>query len=417
MRARLLTVCLALFSLSLTTQAGDWPQFRGPERTGISQETGLLREWPADGPQLFWRVDGLGDGYSGPSVVGEQIYLINNRGMENEFVHARSTRDGSEIWSTRIGSVGNPEQRPSYPGARSTPSVVGDFVYVLGSAGDLACLNRENGEIVWQHNVREEFGGQYGEWAYSESPLVDGDVVVCTPGGSEATMLAVNKHTGDVVWKAAIPGGDKAAYASPVIVESDGLKQYVQFLGNGVVGVDAGTGEFLWRYDRTAEGSPANIPTAVTADNLVYSATGRGGSGLVRLAVNQNAVEAEQVYLNKDLPNSIGGSVRVGEYLYGTNGSGLICAEFETGEIRWQDRSIGASSILYADGLLILHGEVNGDLALVEATPDEYRERGRFSPPGLPDRKGKAWAYPALADGRLYVHDYGTLWCYDVKQR
>jgi outer membrane protein assembly factor BamB len=415
MNRSLVITPLTLILMVFTAAAGDWPQFRGPERTGISEETGLLREWPEEGPQLVWRVDGLGDGYSGPSVVGDRVYLINNQGNDNEFVHARSTSDGGEAWSTRIGDVGNPDQRPSYPGARSTPTVDGEFVYVLGSAGDLACLNRGNGEIVWQHNLREEFGGQYGEWAYSESPLIDGDVVVCTPGGSEATMLAVNKHNGDVVWKAAISGGDEAAYASPVIVETDGLKQYVQFLGNGVVGVDAETGEFLWRYDRTAEGSPANIPTAVTAENLVYSATGRGGSGLVRLALSEGDVDPEEVYFNRSLPNSIGGAVRVGDHLYGTNRSGLICAEFGTGEIQWENRSIGASSILYADGLLILHGE-NGDLALVESTPEEYRERGRFTPPGLPDRTGKAWAYPALADGRLYVHDYGTLWCYDVKQ-
>lgn len=416
MCARLPIACLILSALSLSTKADDWPQFRGPERTGISQETGLLHEWPAEGPQLVWRVDGLGNGYSGPSVVGDRIYLINNRGDDDEFVHALSVRDGSEIWSKRIGKVGEPRQPQNHPGARSTPTVDGDHVYVFGSDGDLACLNSETGEIVWRHNVQTEFGGQIGKWAYAESPLVDGDVVVCSPGGSDATMVALNKHTGDVVWKAAIPGGDDAAYASTVIVETDGVKQYVEFLGKGVVGVDAETGKFLWRYDKSAEGSPANIPTPVTLENLVYTATGRGGSGLVRLAVNQRAVEAEQVYLDKGLPNSIGGSVRVGDYLYGTNRSGLMCVEFETGDVQWQDRSIGASSILFADGLLILHGEDNGDLALVEATPEEYRERGRVTPPGLPDRNGKAWAYPALANGRLYVHDYGTLWCYDAKE-
>ena len=277
-------------------------------------------------------------------------------------------------------------------------------------------MNRENGDIAWQHNVREEFGGQYGEWAYSESPLIDGDVVVCSPGGDEATLLALNKESGEVIWKSAIPGGDKAAYASPVIVETEGVRQYVQFLDQGVVGVDAETGEFLWRYDKTADGSPANIATPVTLENLVYSATGRGGSGLVRLAVSQSDVESEQIYYNSALPNSIGGSVLVGDYLYGTNRSGLICAEFESGDIQWESRSIGASSILFADGLLILHGE-NGDLALVEASPAEYRELGTVTPPDLPDRgRGKAWAYPALTNGRLYVHDFGTLWCYDVKQ-
>jgi outer membrane protein assembly factor BamB len=194
----------------------------------------------------------------------------------------------------------------------------------------------------------------------------------------------------------------------------------VQFLQNGVVGVDAGSGKFLWRYERTAQGSPANIPTPVAFENLVYSAAGRSGGGLVRLAVSQKEVDAEQVYFTQELPTAIGGSVRIGDLMYGTNGGGLVCAEFATGDVKWQDRSIGAASVVFADGLLFLHGE-NGEVALVEATPEEYREKGRFTPPERPAAaersRSKAWAYPALADGRLYIHDWGTLWCYDVKQR
>jgi outer membrane protein assembly factor BamB len=394
--------------------AADWPQWRGPQRNGISEETGLLQEWPEDGPPLVWEISGLGGGYSTPAVVGDRIYLINDKGNDNEFVHARSTSDGSEIWSTRIGNVGKPDQRPPYPGARSTPTVDGDKLYVLGSDGDFACLEAESGSIVWSKNVRAEFGGQYGEWAYSESPLVDGDLVLCTPGGKDATILALHKQSGEVAWKSAVPGGDEAAYSSIVITETGGLKQYVQFLAGGVVGVNAETGEFLWRYEKTASGSPANIPTPVVADNLVYSASGRGGAGLVKLAVQQGKVDAEEVYFDQGLPKSIGGSVLVGDYLYGTTRDGLVCAEFATGEVKWQNRSIGAASVLFADGLLFLHGE-DGRRALVAATPEEYRELGRFTPDNIPDRgDSKAWAYPVLSNGRLYIHDFGTLWCYDV---
>lgn len=405
-----------LFATLFATLAGaaDWPQWRGPQRNGISEETGLLQSWPQAGPPLVWELSGLGDGYSTPAVVGDRLYLISNKGNDNEFVHARSTADGSELWSTRIGKVGNPQQRPPYPGARSTPTVDGERIYVLGSDGDLACLETESGSIVWSKNVRTEFGGQYGEWAYSESPLVDGDLVVCTPGGKDATLVALNKQSGDVVWKCAVPGGDAAAYSSIVVTETGGLKQYVQFLAGGVVGVNAENGEFLWRYEKTASGSAANIPTPVVAEDFVYTASGRGGAGLVKLAVQQNEVRAEEVYFDQGLPKAIGGSVLVGEHLYGTTNDGLVCAEFATGDVKWQNRSIGAASVLFADGLLFLHGE-DGQVALVAADPQEYRELGRFTPGNLPDRgKSKAWAYPVLSNGRLYIHDFGTLWCYDV---
>jgi outer membrane protein assembly factor BamB len=288
------------------------------------------------------------------------------------------------------------------------------MLYALGSDGDLACLKTDSGEIAWQKNLRdEEFGGRIGNWQYSESVLVDGDKVVCTPGGDKATLAALHKETGDIVWKAGVPGGDEAAYASIIVVETGGVKQYVQFLQNGVVGVNAENGDFLWRYDGTGR-SPANIPTPVSDGELVYTATGRGGSGAVKLAVSGETVNAEQVYYSRELPSAIGGSVLVGEALYGTNNAGLICVDFETGDIRWQNRSIGAASACAADGMLFLHGE-NGDVALVAATPDEYRELGRFTLPDQPQRTGKAWAYPVVANGRLYVHDFGTLWCYDVK--
>jgi outer membrane protein assembly factor BamB len=402
--------------VSAATPAADWPQWRGPHRSGISQETGLLKEWPAEGPKLLWQVVDIGDGYSTPAVVGNRVYLISNKGMENEYVQALDASDGTEIWRQRIGNVGA-NKGPQYPGARSTPTVDGDLLFALSSDGDLTCLETATGNVRWQKNLRTDFAGQSGQWAYAESPLVDGNTLVCTPGGAEATLVALDKQTGNGVWKTALEEGDQAAYASAIVVNVGGVRQYVQFLQKGLVGVDAATGKFLWRYARTAQGSPANIPTPVADGDLVYSAAGRSGGGLVKLTANGGSVDAEQVYFEQKLPTAIGGAIEWSGLLYGTMSQGLVCADFATGEVKWQDRSVGPGAVCYADGQLYIHSEED-DVALVEATPDSYQEKGRFSLPNQPDRgRAKAWAYPVVANGRLYLRDLGMLWCYDVKAR
>jgi outer membrane protein assembly factor BamB len=379
-----------------------------------------LKQWPKEGPKLLWQVNDIGDGYSTPSIVGKRIYLMSNRGLENEFVQALSSQDGKVIWTTRVGNVGNPNQNPSYPKARSTPTVDGNLIYALGSDGDLACLEAASGKIRWQKNIRKEFGGEPGEWAYAESPLVDGDVVVVTPGGAAATMVALNKKTGALIWKSAIPGGDPAGYASAIVVQGAGRKQYVQCLSKGMVGVDAKTGQFLWRYKEVAKG-PAQYFTPVARGEYVYAGALGVGGGMVRLKLDGSGVAAEQVYFTRGLPNGIGGAVLIGETLYGTEvGATLVAADFITGKVKWQDKCIGWASVAYADGLLYLHG-INGEVALVEASSDAYHEKGRFTPPAQPTKKQAgpfpegSFAYPVIANGRLYIRDLGTLWAYDIK--
>ncbi len=408
----------------MASSTSDWPQWRGAERNGTSPERGLLKQWPAGGPKLLWQVDDIGDGYSTPAVVGKRIYLMSNHGMENEFVQALSTQDGKPVWTTRVGNVGNPKQNPPYPKARSTTTIDGNFIYALGSDGDLACLEAKSGKIRWQKNIRKEFDGQPGEWAYAESPLVDGDVVVVTPGGAQATMVALNKKTGALIWKSAVPGGDPAGYASAIVVQGGGRKQYVLCLSKGMVGVDAKTGQFLWRNKEVAKG-PAQYFTPVARGDYVYGGALGVGGVLVRMkpASTQDGggVAAEQVYFTRGLPNGIGGAVLVGENLYGTEaGATLVAADFTTGKVKWTDKSIGWASVAYADGHLYLHG-INGEIALVEANPEGYREKGRFTPPAQPKKKQAgpfpegAFAYPVIANGRLYIRDLGTLWAYDIK--
>jgi outer membrane protein assembly factor BamB len=402
----------------LKAAVGDWPAWMGADRTGVSQETGLLKQWPKDGPQLLWKVTDIGEGYSTPSISGGKLYLMSNRGTDDEFATALSTTDGKQIWSTRIGSVGNPDQKPPYPGSRSTPTVDGDAVYVLGSDGDLVCLDAAKGEIRWKKSLRADFGGKPGIWAYSESPLIDGDILVCTPGGEQATLVALNKKNGATIWKASVPSGNTAAYASPIAATAGGVKQYIQFLGGGLVGVAAKDGKLLWSYDKVK--GITNCTTPLFHDGCVFvSATGRpgaagSGGALLRLTAGGDGVSAKEIYRIKTLANHHGGVVRVGDALYGTNNTSLLCIDFKTGATKWDNRSVGKGSIAAADGRLYVRGE-KGAVALVEATPSGYKEISRFNQPDRSDKP--SWPHPVVAGGRLYLRDQGVLLYYDVKER
>jgi outer membrane protein assembly factor BamB len=412
-----LAMTLGLLTGLSSLAAEDWSQWRGPHRNGITGETGLLQEWPHGGPKLCWQLEDIGSGYAAPAVVGDRIYVLANEGSDNEYVQALSTHDGALLWRTQLGKVGNPDQQPKFPAARSTPTVDGALVYALGSDGDLACVTAESGEIQWRRNLRTDFGGKPGDWAYAESPLIDGDRLVCTPGGEEATLLALNKRTGAILWKAALPEGDEAAYSSAIVVEAAGRRQYVQMLEKGLVGVDAQTGGLLWRYDQTVSKFKANIPTPIAHDGAIYSAGSGTGGGLIRLEAKDGSVVVEPRYASPKLPTAIGGAVLIGDYLYGTTGQALLCVEFATGAVKWEERALGAGSLLYADGRIYLHAE-SGQVGLVEASPNGYIDRGQFTPPNAPERRGpmeRAWAYPVLSQGHLYVRDHGTLWCYDVR--
>jgi len=409
----LLSVALLAFVASRSS-AADFSQWRGPHRDGHSSETGLLQEWPKDGPKLFWQATNVLAGYSTPSVVGDHLYLLGSEGAE-ESVLALSVKDGSQVWAAKLGKVGHPEQKPSYPGARSTPTVDGKFLFALGSDGDLVCLEVAKGKEVWRKQLRTDFGGKYGEWAYSESPLVDGDKLICTPGGADATLIALNKKTGEVIWKCAVPGGSDASYSSVVIAEFSGVKQYLQFLAIGLVGVDAQTGKLLWHFEKTAKGSPAVIITPLVGEGTIYSGAFRATSALIKPVLKDGAFTLEELYSGNKLPIGLGGVVKVGDYFYGSSSQSAMCVEFKTGTVKWEERAIGPCSWLAADKRIYLHAE-SGDVALIEPTAEAYREKGRFSPSNPPTRgQAKAWAYPVVANGRLYIREQNSLWCYDVK--
>ena len=402
---------LSLLTVAAGATADDYAQWRGPRRDGVSLEKNIAAKWPVGGPKLLWQVKDAGYGHGSVSVAGDRLYVLSSTGKTDEYLQARSSKDGKLLWQTRIGSVGNPEQQPNYPGARSTPTVVGTSVYALSSDGDLACLDTVTGKVTWQKNIQREFGGKLGRWAYAESPLIDGDKVIVTPGGVDATVVALDRRTAAVIWKCAVPGGDEAGYASPMLVNTGASKQVVQYMGKGLVGLDASSGKFLWRFDKTFDTRfQMHAFTPVIDGDLVYTG-GAAAQGLARVG----ATGADAVYIDKRLPGTIGGAVKVGAYLYGATQTGLGCVEFATGKMMWEDRSIGVNQVCAVDGKLIVHGE-NGDVAMVAATPAAYQELGRFTPAGAPDRgQAKAWAYPVVSGGRLFIRDLGVVSVYAIK--
>ncbi len=415
MNRRFLYAAFFFLVLLAPAAADDWPQWRGPKRDSVSREKGLLQAWPQGGPKLLWKATKLGDGpsYSTPAVSGGRIYLLAMQGNE-EVAIALEEKDGSRLWAKRVGGVGKNPASNNWPGPRSTPTIDGDALYALSSDGDLTCLGLARGELRWTRNLRKQFGGSSGKWAYAESPLIDGELLICTPGGSTATLMALRKTDGAVVWKAKVPGGDAAGYASVVIGEVGGVRMYIQLLSNGVVGVEAKTGKFLWRSTKGTN-KVANIPTAVFHDNRVFVSTGYGGgAALAKLTAAGSGVSATNVWASKQMANQIGGVVVLGEHLYGTNGQALLCLEFATGKAKWAMRAAGQGSLCYADGCLYVRGEKSNEVVLVEANPTAYVEKGRFS---QPERSSKpAWPYPVVANGRLYLRDQSVLLCYDVKR-
>jgi outer membrane protein assembly factor BamB len=409
---RRITCVLSLLTLAtaaLSAQvAGDWPQWRGAARSGISAETGLLKQWPAPGPSIVWTASNLGAGYGSVAVSGERVYVQGMRG-DRSVVSSLNRADGKVIWTRPLGAKGDNDRGS---GPRGTPAVDGDRVYALTEMGDLACLRVADGTIVWQRNILKDFGGSNINWLISESPLVDGAHLIVTPGGRGAGLAALDKMTGKTVWTTKEMEED-AGYSSPIVADVQGVRTIMTLTSDAGVGVRAADGKLMFRYRGAANGT-ANITTPIYADNKVFfsSAYGTGG-GLVGLKAAGGEVRAQEIYFTRDMQNHHGGIVLVNGYLYGYNNSILTCLEWATGKQMWRDRSVGKGAVVYADGHLYILSE-NNVVGLVEATPTAYREKGRFT---IADQGWPSWTHPAIAGGRLYIRNQGTLASYDVRQR
>ena len=405
-------------------QADDWKQWRGPHRAGKCLETGLKFPSGDEAPKLLFMTEGFGKGYAGVSVVKGRVYTDGNQ--ENaQVVVAADADTGKILWKTPI-TKGNPEH--SYPGSRCTPTYDQGRLYVTASSGKIACLDANSRSLIWEKDFATEWKGKMMSiWGYSESPLVDGDRVLCTPGGPDAMIVCLDKKNGKEIWRSAVPqigkeGKDGAGYSSIVISHGAGVKQYVQLIGRGVIGVRASDGKYLWGYNQVAN-EVANIPTPVVNGDYVFatSSYGGGGSVLLKLKRSGDGVDAQEVYWleKRTFNNHHGGVVLVDGYIYGGHNQNKgfpTCLDFKTGKIAWGGSKLrgegkGSAAVLYADGKLIFRYE-DGLVVILEATPREYRVLGKFEPEY---QKGKSWSHPVISNGKLYLREQDKLMCYDLR--
>jgi outer membrane protein assembly factor BamB len=385
-------------------QAGaNWPQWRGPNRDGVSKETGLLKQWPENGPPLVWKASGAGRGYSSFAVANGRLYTMGLRG-DREVLVAFDIANGKEAWATPHGGAFRNDQGD---GPRGTPTVDGDRVYALGGNGDLSAIDAKTGKLIWSKNVLKEVGGSNITWGISESPLVLGNKVLVNAGANNASIVALNKENGAVIWKSQ---SDEAGYSSAIPLQVNGGTQVVFFTGARAVGLDVNDGKLLWEY-RKPSNRTANVATPIARGNRVFISSDYGtGGGVVEIKPDNTA---QEIYFTKDMRNHHSSSILVGDYLYGFSSAILTAMKFDTGEIAWRDRSVGKGSLVFADGHLYAFSE-NGVVGLIEATPEGYREKGRFK---IQQESLPTWAHPVVAGGRLYLRDQDTIYAYEVKQK
>jgi outer membrane protein assembly factor BamB len=392
-------------------RSADWPQWRGPKRDGVSTETGLMKSWPDGGPPQAWLFEDCGVGYSGPSIVGDRLYIMGARNDEEQLI-AIDVETGKELWMAPIGEMlennwGN--------GPRGTPTVDGDFVYALGAQGNLICARADNGSLIWNKKM-QDLGGKIPTWGYSESPLIYKDLVLCTPGGEDGAIAALDKKSGEGKWQ--MEDVDTGAHYSSIVHSTRNQgPECVQLLADQVLGFNPEDGKVLW--SEPWPGQVAVIPTPIVKDNLVYVTTSYGvGCMLVEIA-DDNSVE--KVYDNKTMKNKHGGVILVGDHLYGySDDVGWVCQELKTGKRVWREReALGKGSIAFAEGRFYCLGEEEGDVVLIEQSTEGWKEHGRFKLTPLTELRkpqGKIWTHPVICNGKLYLRDQNLLFCFDIRE-
>ncbi|MFO0903799.1 MAG: PQQ-binding-like beta-propeller repeat protein [Pirellulales bacterium] len=408
-------------SIAAAADSASWPTFRGSDRSAVSPDKDLLQAWPAEGPKLLWEAKGAGRGYSSLAIADGRLYTLGDGSStaedKDEYLFAYDLADGKQLWKTKTGTPWN-EGPESWQSSRSTPTVDGDRVYVLTPHGKLFCCESATGKELWTVDLKADFGGKKGDsWGYSESVLIDGDKLVCTPGGDKNTIVALDKKSGKQVWTTVRAGDRGAGHASIVISEIGGVRIYVTTTASGAIGVRADDGKLLWSYE--IERTTAVIPTPIVRGDLVFFTAGyrRGGALLKQVPGADKSATVEEIYpIKTELANKHGGVVLVGDFLFGdSDDQGIpFCASLMTGEIKWKERGSGRGSAAFAaaDGCLYVRFQ-NGTLALAKATPDGYKETGSFKIPGSDARP--SWSHPVIIGGKMYLREQDSILCYDVK--
>jgi len=387
----------------------DWGMYRGPKRDGISPDTGLLKEWPKGGPPLAWKMTGIGGGYSGVSVVGKFGYTMGEDGG-TQVIICFATAEGKIVWKAKVSPTGNPDNRG--PGPHCTPACDGQVVVGTGFDGTMVCVRAANGQEMWRKKYSELGAGGMPTWGFSDSPIIDGGMVACIPGGSKGTVAALNKTNGSPVWQSG-ELKDGAHYTSLAMCDFGNIPQYIVFTQNTVAGIVAKTGRVAWEFKHAGQTAICSTPVA-TKEGVVFASSGYGvGNTVYQVAFAGGAFKATQLYTGKQLESHHGDMVAIGEHIYGLDQGKLVCVEAKSGKVAWSDRCVGKGSITYADGNLYCRAEGGaGSVALVEAAPDSYKEKGRFD---QPDRsKLNSWAHPTVFGGKLYLRDQDVLLCYNV---
>ena len=433
MRPISVTICLLLALAPLPTLADDWPQYRGPNRDDVSAETGLLQSWPEGGPSLVWTYSDAGIGYSGPAIVGNRLYTIGGRG-DNEHLIAldlSKVNDSTvaEAWSAPIGKTFQWEGNRWSAGPSATPTVDGGLVFALGGNGDLVCVNAADGKEVWRKNLPADMEAQVNPigggpknlgWGFTWSPLVDGERLICVPGGPQGTLAALDKRTGSVLWRST-ELKDQAAYTSPMPAELGGIQQYVVLTNQGVAGIAAEDGRVLWKYPRRYSTEVVNAP--IIRGNLIFVTVGAGqGCDLIRVTHEGGKFEAATVYANKNLMNHHGNTVLLKDHVFGfSDGKGWTCLKLADGENAWSERrKLQAGALTYAGGRLYCYSENDGTCVLIEPDVTAWKEAGRFKIQRQSTQRkpnGRIWTPPVVANGRLYRRDQELLFCFDVTAR
>lgn len=380
----------------------DWGQFRGPHRDGLSPDTGLLAQWPAGGPPLAWKVTGLGEGLSSVAVVGNKVFT-----MGDGFMLALDAATGKTLWKAPNGDTGKVAANQGGNGPRGTPACDGTAVYGITQNGVIIAHNAATGAELWRKKM-SDFGGSVPTWGYSESPLIDGQMLLCTPGGSGGSVVALNKANGALAWQCK-ELKDPPHYTSITVAEIGKVPQYLVLTINTIAGI-AKTGQLLWKAD--CKGATAVCSSPIYKDNFVFASCGYsiGCHGFQISGAANTGFKATQIYAEQNLQNHHGGAIVVGDHIYGQFDNGLKCVDIKTGKVVWQGGP-GKGSLAVADGHLYCRDE-GGGVTLVEASPDSYKEKGKFSlgkTTGIP-----AWANPVVFGGRLYLRDEDTMSVYNV---